>query len=161
MNTQTRLAACLAAAVGAVLSNAAAQSEHDGHQAGHNMTGHSPMEHCGVPMGEGALDTVDIGGSKVSVAHEAVDWLGWQAGTRSLSVGRLVDLAAFAPGERVHFLLRAQKNDDYDIAMMCSLDVDDGMHDACMTRMHGEAEKLAAEAGSPCASADNDPHGHH
>jgi hypothetical protein len=61
-----------------------------------------------------------------------------------------IDLTAFATGERVHFLLKAEKDKSYSIAAMCSLDVDDGAHEACMTHMHDVAMKAADDGGRAC-----------
>jgi hypothetical protein len=97
------------------------------------------------------------------------------------AVSKPVDLAAFSAGEQVHFMLKAEKDKSYSIAMMCSLDADEGTHEACMAKMHDIAMKTAENAGISCPmgemdgmqhmnhgdgagngeSADNDHSGHH
>lgn len=108
-------------------------------------------DHCGMPMGEGTLNAVDIKKSKANISHGAIDPIGWPAMTMDFAVLKAVDLAAFAPGERIHFLLKRQKDKTYAVAAVCSLDVDEGAHEACMAQMHDTAMKAAADAGMPCS----------
>lgn len=108
------------------------------------------MDHCGLPMGEGVINALDVKKSKVNVTHEPIEMLGWPEMKMDFAVLKPIDLAAFATGERVHFLLKAEKDKSYSIAAMCSLDVEDGVHEACMTHMHDVAMKAAADEGRSC-----------
>lgn len=108
------------------------------------------MDHCGLPMGEGVINTLDVQKSKVNVTHKPIESIGWPEMKMDFAVLKPIDLAAFATGERVHFLLKAEKDKSYSIAAMCSLDVEDGAHNACMMHMHDVAMKAAADAGQSC-----------
>ena len=117
------------------------------------------MEHggyCGLPAGEGTLNAVDVRKSKANISHKPIESIGWGEMTMDFAVLKPVDLAAFAAGERVHFLLEAQKDTSYAVAMMCSLDADEGAHEACMAQMHDAAMKIAEDVGKPCAMGDMD-----
>jgi Cu/Ag efflux protein CusF len=107
-------------------------------------------DHCGLPMGEGVIETLDVAKSKVRIAHKPIAEIGWKAMTMEFGVLKPVDLAAFAAGDKVHFLLARQKDKSYRVAAMCALDAEDGAHKACMNAMHETAAKLAAAAGKPC-----------
>lgn len=115
---------------------------------------HSAMmtskDHCGMPMGAGVINALDVQKSKVNVTHEPIESIGWPEMTMDFAVLKPIDLSAFATGERIHFLLKAEKDKSYSMAAMCSLDVEDGAHQACMTHMHDVAMKAAADAGRSC-----------
>lgn len=124
----------------------------------------SSMNHCGLPMGEGVINALDVQKSKINVTHKPIELLGWPEMKMDFAVLKPIDLTAFATGERVHFLLKAEKDKSYSIAAMCSLDVEDGAHEACMTHMHDAAMKAAADAGQSCdmgemPGADHSAHG--
>lgn len=123
------------------------------------MEGHDAS--CGLPMGEGVVNAVDVKGSKVNLTHKPIAAIEWPEMTMDFVVEKPVDLSAFAPGENVHFLLKEGKKKDYLIAAMCSLDVADGAHEACMAQMHKFAMAVAEEAGISCAMGemDHDAHG--
>jgi Cu/Ag efflux protein CusF len=108
------------------------------------------MDHCGLPMGEGVINTLDVKKSKINVTHKPIESIGWPEMKMDFAVLKPIDLAAFATGERVHFLLKAEKDKSYSIAAMCSLDVEEGAHNACMTHMHDVAMKAAADDGRSC-----------
>lgn len=148
MKTQiTAIAAGLGAL--AISSAAAAQSEHKmEHPAQHKM---EHADHCGMPAGEGTLNGVDIKKSTANISHKPIDSIGWKEMTMDFAVLKPVDLAAFAPGERIHFLLKEQKDKSYAIAALCSLEADEGAHEACMAQMRDTAMKAATEAGMTCS----------
>lgn len=112
------------------------------------------MDHCGLPMGEGVINALDVRKSKATITHEPIETLGWPEMKMDFAVARSVDLAAFSTDERVHFLLKAEKDKSYTIAAMCSLDVEAGAHEACMTHMHDVAMKAAADDGRSCGMHD-------
>ena len=118
------------------------------------MSGHDAS--CGLPMGEGVVKTVDVKGSKVNLTHKPIAALEWPEMTMDFAVEKPVDLSAFAPGENVHFLLKEGKKKDYLIAAMCSLDVADGAHEACMAQMHKVAMTIAEDARLTCAMGEMD-----
>lgn len=107
-------------------------------------------DHCGMHMGEGVIDAIDVKKSKAAISHKPIDSIGWPEMRMEFAIKKPVDLSAFATGERVHFLLKAEKDKSYSIAAMCSLDVEDGAHEACMAHMHGVAMKATAEDGRSC-----------
>lgn len=108
------------------------------------------MDHCGLPMGEGVINALDVQKSKVNVTHKPIESIGWPEMKMDFAVLKPIDLSAFATGERVHFLLKAEKDKSYSIAAMCSLDVEAATHEACMTHMHKTAMDAASEAGMSC-----------
>lgn len=133
--------------VGAALSPAFAaeekmQMDHDAMM--------TSMDHCGLPMGEGVINALDVKKSKVNVTHKPIELIGWPEMKMDFAVLKPIDLSAFATGERIHFLLKAEKDKSYSIAAMCSLDVEDGAHEACMTHMHDVAMKAAVDEGRSC-----------
>lgn len=113
-------------------------------------------DHCGMPTGEGVINAFDVRKSKVDLTHEPIESIGWPEMRMQFSVLKPVDLSAFAVGERVHFMLKAEKDKSYSIAMMCSLDADEGTHEACMTKMHDVAMKSAADVGVACPMGEMD-----
>lgn len=148
------------------VSLSGALAEQGGHQ-GHDPSGQSMghADHCGLPMGEGVVQSVDVAKSTVKIAHKAIEPAGMAEMTMDFAVAKgVVDLSAFAQGEKVHFLLKPEKAKKYSIAMMCSMDADAGTHEACMKAMHETAMKVAAEAGMDCAMKDgasSEEHGDH
>lgn len=111
--------------------------------------------HCGLPMGAGVITALDVAKSKTTIAHEPIPALGWDKMTMGFSVGKGVDLAAFAAGDRVHFLLApGKKAKSQEIASMCAADAETGAHEACMLVMHQTAMKIADAAGKPCEGMD-------
>jgi Cu/Ag efflux protein CusF len=137
--------------------------------------------HCGMPAGMGVINALDVKKSKINLTHQPIESIGWPQMRMDFAVSKPVDLAAFSAGEQVHFMLKAEKDKSYSIAMMCSLDADEGTHEACMAKMHDIAMKTAENAGISCPmgemdgmqhmnhgdgagngeSADNDHSGHH
>ena len=116
--------------------------------------GPHPMNHdshCGMPAGEGAINTLDVAKSRVNISHGPIEALGWPQMKMDFSVSKQVDLTAFSPSERVHFMLKAEKDKSYSIAMMCSLEADAGTHEACMGKMHEIAMKTAESEGASCS----------
>lgn len=121
--------------------------DHDAKIPGEAM-GHG--DHCGMPTGEGVINALDVKRSKIDLTHEPIESIRWPEMKMQFSVLKPVDLSAFAVGERVHFMLKAEKDKSYSIAMMCSLDAGEGAHEACIEKMHDVAMKSAAEAGLVC-----------
>ena len=108
-------------------------------------------DHCGLPMGEGTVAALDVKGSKATIDHTPIAALNWDAMTMDFKAAKGVDLSAFAAGDRVHFLLTEDtKSKSYRIEAMCSLDAPEGLHDACMGKMHETAMALAASSGKSC-----------
>jgi Cu/Ag efflux protein CusF len=107
--------------------------------------------HCGLPMGEGTVTGLDVKTSKATIDHAPIAALSWDAMTMDFKAAKGVDLSAFAAGDRVHFLLVEDKSSkSYRIEAICALDVSDGLHDACMGKMHETAMTLAAASGKFC-----------
>lgn len=107
-------------------------------------------DHCGLPMGEGVVTAVDVAKSKVKISHQRIAAIGWSAMTMEFGALKPVDLAAFAVGDKVHFLLAAQKDKSWRIAALCALDAGKSAHEACMKSMHKAAMKVADEVGTSC-----------
>lgn len=156
---------CTLATIGflaAIVSPAAANLDHDGMD--HEKMNHGAMDghdaSCGLPMGEGVVNAVDVKDSTINITHKPIAALDWPEMTMDFAIMKPVDLSAFATGENVHFLLKDGKKKSHAIAAMCSLDVDDGAHKACMGQMHKVAMKAAEEAGQSCAM-DKMEHGGH
>lgn len=137
----------------------AAEGEHKMQHPAGNAMGHA--EHCGLPMGEGVLQAADVAKSKAKIAHKAIESIGWTEMTMEFAVAKQVDLSAFAQGETVHFLLKPEKGKKYSIAMMCSMDADEGAHEACMKTMHETAMNIASDAGMSCEMKDGASHEEH
>lgn len=151
------LAATFFASASAFAAEPAAPSAHPpGHQmepAGDK--GAKAMDHaglCGLPMGEGVITAVDVAKARATINHKPIPALGWDEMTMPFAVDKAIDLAAFAAGDRVHFLLAPDKKAKGQfIAAMCSPDAEAGAHEACMASMHKAAMKSASDAGKPCA----------
>ena len=108
-------------------------------------------DHCGLPMGEGTVNALDVKTSKATIDHTPIAALNWDAMTMDFKAAKGIDLSAFAAGDRVHFLLTEDtKSKSYRIEAMCSLDAPKGLHDACMGKMHETAMTLAAASGKSC-----------
>lgn len=116
--------------------------------------------HCGMPVGEGAVQSISVEKSKVTIAHKAIAAIDWPEMTMEFAVAKPVDLSAFAQGDTVHFLLKPEKDKKYSIAMMCAIEADAGTHEACMKAMHEEAMKLSAAAGMECKMEGGAHHEH-
>jgi Cu/Ag efflux protein CusF len=125
----------------------------------------APMQHtdhCGFPAAEGDIVSLDVAKRRVVIAHEAIEALGWPKAKTEIAVDRSVDLAAFAAGERVHFLMTPDgKKKQTILAAMCAADADAGAHEACMAAMHKAAMARASEAGKACAGMAHDAHEGH
>ncbi len=156
------LAAAFFATTAAFAAEPAASSAHPpGHQLtpaddkGGKAMDHS--DHCGLPMGDGVITAIDVAKARATINHKPIPALGWDEMTMPFAVDKAVDLAAFAAGARVHFLLapdkksKGQKTPAPTIAAMCSPDADAGAHEACMASMHKAAMKIASDTGKPCA----------
>lgn len=120
------------------------------------------MDHCGFPAAEGRVVSLDVGKRRVTIAHEAIEPLGWARSETEITAAKPVDLAAFAAGDRVHFLMAPdKKRKGTQIAAMCAADADKAAHEACMGAMHKAAMARAAEAGTPCAGMAHEAHEGH
>lgn len=152
------IAACL------LTSSAFAQ---DGHKTDHQGHGDQKIEmakKCALPMGEGVINAIDVKNAKLNLTHKPIEALNWNEMTMDFSVEKIVDLAAFYQGENVHFMLKPAKNNIWNIAMMCSLEADDGAHMVCMKTMSDEQARITAETDETCADTASDAsahHGHH
>lgn len=108
-------------------------------------------DHCGLPMGEGSITALNVKASKATIDHAPIAALGWDAMTMDFKAAKAIDLSAFSAGDRVHFLLSEdKKSKSYRIEAMCALDVSEGLHDACMGKMHETAMTLAESSGMSC-----------
>ena len=138
-----------------------AAQPHDGMQHGEPAAQTDP---CTLPMGEGVIHALDFKTSKLNLTHKPIEAIGWPEMTMDFNVLKQVDLTAFGEGENVHFLLTAEKDKSYSIAAMCSLDVDDGAHEACMAQMNKTSIDIASKSGAACAAngaGEMDHSGHH
>jgi Cu/Ag efflux protein CusF len=121
-------------------------------EAGSSASAMQHTDHCGLPMGEGTVTALDVKTSKARIDHRPIAELDWDAMTMDFKASKGVDLSAFAAGDRVHFLLAEdEKSKSYRIEAMCSLDAPEGLHDACMGKMHETAMSAAEASGKPCA----------
>ena len=151
------LTAAFFAALPAFAAEPAASSAHPpGHQMKPAGDGSAKAmdhaDHCGLPMGDGVIAAVDVAKASATINHKPIPALGWDEMTMPFAVDKAVDLAAFAAGDRVHFLLAPEKKAKGQvIAAMCSLEAEAGAHEACMAAMHKTAMKIASDAGKPCA----------
>lgn len=153
-------AAALFTSIPALASGA---TDMPGHPPGHQM---KPAEdgamdhdgHCGMPMGEGVINALDVKASKATIAHGPIAAIGWNSKmTMTFAVEKPVDLSAFAAGDKVHFLLKeatSKKAKTYSVVAMCATDAAKATHEACMGQMHKTAMDLAAKAGTPCSMDD-------
>ncbi len=163
------LSAFILSSASALAAEPAAKSAHP---PGHQMepanetepakaAGSAAIEHCGLPMGEGVISALDVAKSRATIAHGPIPALGWDDMTMGFSVEKTVDLAAFAAGDRVHFLLvPGKKAKSQNIAAMCAADAEAGAHEACMGVMHQTAMKIAAASDKPCEGMDHGAMGH-
>ncbi len=143
-----------------VLTTASAQAANAGQEMDHGQMDHSKISAanaCDMPMGEGVIKALDVKTSTVTILHKPKDSVGFEEMAMDFTVLIPVDLSAFAVGERVHFLLKLEKGESHIIAAMCSLDIDEGAHEACMAKMHDDAMKLAAASIDQCAMEDMKP----
>lgn len=108
-------------------------------------------DHCGLPGGEGAITALDVRKARVTISHDPIEALGWAKAETEIAASKKVDLAAFAAGDRVHFLMAPEKkNKPSVIVAMCATDAN--AHEACMTSMHKVAMTLASAAGKDCGA---------
>ena len=161
------LCASLLAASAAQAQSAHDTMSHEGHRESRTMSGPEATgeNECAMPMGAGVIDALDVKNATAKLTLDPIDMLNWDASTRDLPVdSAMVDLAAFYQGEKVHLMLKPAKKDAWSIAIMCSVEIDEGAHQACMTKMGEEQVRLATAAGKDCSSAKSDAsrhHGHH
>ena len=113
--------------------------------------------HCDVPVGEGVINALDVKQSSVNISHKPRHSIGFKEMAMDFPVLKPVDLSEFSIGERVHFLLKPEQGKSDSIAAMCSLDINEEAHKACMAKLHEEAMKLAAAAIDQCAMNDMEP----
>ncbi len=164
MNYRTTLLTALGVAAFVATPSLAANS-HD--QMDHSKMDHSEMDMagmCDMPMGEGVINSLDVKKSTVNLTHKPIEAIGWPEMSMDFTVLKPVDLSAFGESENVHFLLKQEKDKSYAITAMCSLDVDDGAHEACMAQMSKVAMTAAAAKEASCAVDDMskmDHSGHH
>lgn len=119
-------------------------------------------DHCGFPAAEGRVVSLDVAKRRVTIAHEAIEPLGWAQAETEIAAAKSVDLAAFAAGDRVHFLMAPdKKRKGTEIAAMCVADAEKAAHEACMGAMHKAAMARAGEAGKECAGMEHDAHEGH
>ncbi len=138
-----------------------AQEEHKMDHQGHQM---EMTDKCTLPMGEGVINALDVKSAKLNLTHKPIKALAWDEMTMDFAVEKIVDLAAFYEGESVHFMLKPANDGAWSIAMMCSLEIEDGAHMACMKAMSDEQMRIVAKADESCAVAASDAgahHGHH
>lgn len=160
------LAAATIAATAIFSVPAIAEKSHDGmnHGAAKQDDTSAQMDKCNQPMGEGVINKLDVKKSRLNLTHKPIEAISWPEMTMDFTVLKPVDLSAFGIGENVHFLLKQEKGKSYSIAAMCSLDVDDGAHEACMAQMHKVAMAVATKTDASCAMDDMskmDHSGHH
>ena len=119
-----------------------------------NVVEAQPTDHCGLPAGEGRIAALNVSTSRIMIARETADAPGWEK-VEEFEAARSVDLAAFAPDDRVHFLMTAERKGKPTIILaLCAANVDANAHEACMTAMHRTAISAAAAAGKECAISD-------
>ncbi|WP_428410418.1 copper-binding protein [Hyphococcus sp.] len=159
----SRFLSPLAVAATFFVSSAFAQHGHDMNLQDHDGHKMEMADKCALPMGEGVINTLDVRNAKLNLTHKPIEALQWDEMTMDFAVAKIVDLAAFYEGERVHFMLKPENGEGWSIAMMCSLEVDDGAHQACMKAMSEEQARIVAETNDDCTGAAPDPshHGHH
>lgn len=125
----------------------------------HNHGEMNHEDHCaGMPMGEGVVNAVNVKKSQINISHGPIKAIGWGEMTMDFSAAKKIDLSGFAAGEKVHFLLEEKKK-KWTIAAICSMDVEDGAHEACMQSMHKAAMKIAEKSGAPMCKMHGKEHG--
>jgi Cu/Ag efflux protein CusF len=147
----------IAAAVFVIASPALADHGHGDEEPAAKM---QHTDHCGLPAGEGVLAALDVRKSRVTISHEAIEALGWSKASTEIAASKTVDLAAFAAGDKVHFLMASEKKGKPAVIVaMCGAGAEAAAHEACMTSMHKTAMKSAAVEGKECAGAAHEGHG--
>jgi len=134
------------------------KTDHQGHD-GHKME--MTDNKCALPMGEGVVNVIDVQNAKLNLTHKPIKALEWGEMTMDFTVEKIIDLAAFYEGEKVHFMLKPTRDDAWSIAMMCSLEINDGAHQACMKKMGEEQARITAQADESCANAAPNASHHH
>ena len=130
----------------AALAGAAPAAEQPAAAMGH-------ADHCGLPAGEGAIAAVDVAEARVTISHEAIDALGWTKATTEIAASKSVDLAAFAAGDKVHFLMASERKEEPAVIVaMCAIETSDGAREACMASMHKVAMKTASMQDAACGA---------
>ena len=150
----------LAVLAAAFLAASPAFAEHSHGDKG-NVVESQPTDHCGLPAGEGRIAALNVSISRITIARETADAPGWEK-VEEFEAARSVDLAAFAPGDRAHFLIAPEKKGKPAVIVaMCAADAEAAAHEACMASMHKAAMKAAAAQGKECAGAGHDAHQGH
>lgn len=117
-------------------------------------------DHCGLPAGEGVLAALDVAKSRVTISHEAIEALGWGEASTEIAASKTVDLAAFAAGDKVHFLMASEKKGKPAVIVaLCAADAEAAAHEACMASMHETAMKAASAVGKECAASGHEGRG--
>ena len=158
------IAAPLIFAASFLASYAFAQDGHKMDYQGHDGHKMEMAGKCALPMGEGIINAIDVKNAKLNLTHKPIEALKWDEMTMDFHVEKIVDLAAFYQGEKVHFMLKPVKDNAWSVAMMCSLEIDGDAHMACMKAMDAEQARITAEADDGCKDAAPDAsqhHGHH
>ena len=79
----------------------------------------SGMSCCGdMAPGFGVINGVDLDARTVNISHDPIKKIGWGEMTMDFEVGGMVALDKFENGDNVHFVLKKDASDNYDIAMM-------------------------------------------
>lgn len=150
----------LALVAAAFLIAAPALADH-GHGAEKTAANMQHADHCGLPAGEGALVALDVAKSRVAISHEAIGALNWGKASTEIAVAKSVDLAAFAAGDKVQFLMGSEKKGKPAVIVaICASDADAAMQEACMASMHKTAMKAAAAQGKECGAGHDAHQGH-
>ena len=100
----------------------------------------SGMSCCGdMAPGFGVVNSVDLDARTVNISHDPIKKIGWGEMTMDFEVGGMVALDKFENGDNVHFMLKQDDSDNYDIAMMMPIGGDpDAFKQSMMSMMKGK-----------------------
>lgn len=132
------------AALGFALSPAIAQMSHGGMD--HGSGGHVQMDHdrsAHMVEGIGTVVAVDLEGQRVGLDHAPVPELKWPAMRMAFKAGDGIDLAAFAPGDRVQFTLNRVDRGAFPIVELCARTADVVVAGLCAPQMDMPASTAA------------------
>ncbi|WP_300381926.1 copper-binding protein [Henriciella sp.] len=103
--------------------------------------GMSGMSCCdGMAPGFGTINSVDLEAGTVNISHDPIKKIGWGEMTMDFDVGDMVALDKFEKGDNVHFMLREDGSETYNIAMMMPIGGDpDAFKQSMMAMMQGSS----------------------
>ena len=85
--------------------------------------------------GFGTIASLDQAARKVTISHDPIPEIGWDAMTMAFAVDEAIDVASLNEGDKVHFMLKPAGDGPYTVAMACRIEGDMEAHESMMKAM--------------------------